>query len=704
MKTSLRFFVSLLLASLPAGARSLDLVDNGSFQVEVVKSADEQIQLRTTGDDPQVVFQSGPGETTAADHMLAFEYFCPDGVSNVEVFYSDNAKRPGWSQSKQLEGGTLPKAEAWQPFAIDLKTGTKGKWTPNDTVIRLDFGRKPGLQIQLRNMQFRAPTAAEQMNAAEAQAIQQQKLAAADLVEAYINRSDWITRIGKVSACSAHIHIKGSFETIPSNQVVLVEYQPHEDPWNPNTGTVVDHDGSGSDYNITLPRYEQDGRDRIAHRYAFAKLSADGGTRELISPAHWVTDLGCAAVRDMPRLVPSNKKGLGGIEYKKGIYHDDIGDLGITASTVNIELSRIVNLGSNQKSIEYTHQNKTYRFNAATMADYDKNIRQLTEMGIVTSAIILVGRESGNLVHPDYNPAGIYSMANLTTQEASDHYRAVISFLAERYSRPDKEHGWITHWIVFNEVDYGWIWTNMGETPMASYMEAYEKAMRLTYIEARRFNPTAEVFISLTHSWAYSPADKFRAYPPRDLLDRMADYSALSGDYQWAIAYHPYPQSLLAPRTWEDSKATNDFNSRYVTPKNIEVLIAYLNQDRFLFGSQPRTITLSEQGYHTPDYSEQSMVDKAAAIAYTWAKIMPFDSVESFHYHRWVDHPLEGGLKVGLRTLGNDTHEFGIRKEPAFSVFSAMETDAAESASEPFLKVIGIQDWPEVQVPLDSIQ
>jgi uncharacterized protein (TIGR00730 family) len=318
--------------------------------------------------------------------------------------------------------------------------------------------------------------------------------------------------------------------------------------------------------------------------------------------------------------------------------------------------------------------------------------------------IILVGRESGNLVHPDYNPAGIYSMANLTTQEASDHYRAVISFLAERYSRPDKEHGWITHWIVFNEVDYGWIWTNMGETPMASYMEAYEKAMRLTYIETRRFNPTAEVFISLTHSWAYSPADKFRAYPPRDLLDRMADYSALSGDYQWAIAYHPYPQSLLAPRTWEDSMATNDFDSRYVTPKNIEVLIAYLNQDQFLYTGKPRTIILSEQGYHTPDYSEQSMIDKAAAIAYTWEKILPLESVESFHYHRWVDHPLEGGLKVGLRTLPEAGKPYGVRKEPAFTVFSALETDAHEATAAPYKDVVGVESWDEIRITADEIR
>ncbi|TVP81757.1 MAG: hypothetical protein EA353_01205, partial [Puniceicoccaceae bacterium] len=335
---------------------------------------------------------------------------------------------------------------------------------------------------------------------------------------------------------------------------------------------------------------------------------------------------------------------------------------------------------------------------------FDHKIRWMTERDIVISAILLVDNNAGILVHPDYNPAGIYAMGNMTTAEATDAYRALVSFLAERYSRPDREHGWISHWIVFNEVDYGWVWTNMGEEPMSTYLDAYEKAMRLTYLEARRFNPTAEVFISLTHSWDYSPVDSFRTYAPRALLDRLVLYSQKTGDYQWGVAYHPYPQSLLRPRTWEDTLATPSFSSRYITPKNIEVLDAYLHQEHFLYNGEPRTVLLSEQGYHTPDYSEKSFLDKAAAIAYTWAKITQLPSVETFHYHRWVDHPLEGGLKVGLRTLPEPDKPFGERKEPAFSVFSALETKDEAAAIKGLKEILEIEDWASVRIPAEAIQ
>jgi hypothetical protein len=681
---------------------AIDLSQN--VDVTVQRTDDNALQITTTGGDPQIVLSpSKPNTVTEDSHILAFEYFCPDGVDFLEVFYSKNLKHPNWSQSRQLEGGTLPVAEAWQPYSIDLKTGTKGKWTEKDDVIRIDIGRRPGTQIQLRNLLLRAPNDAEQLNAAETEAIQARKLATAASIEAYLHKDNWPAHIADIAVQSQQIRISGTIHNPSLDPIHLVEYLPHEDPWNTAHGTILSTDTLKGNYDITLPRFHPNGRDRVANRYALAQSHPNCATTTLLSTAMWATDLSGAAERHMPRLIPANKKGLGGISYKEGIYHEDLDDLGITASTVNIELGNLINLDPKSKTIEYTHQGKTWTFNAAVVHEHDKNIRQLTEMGIVTSAILLVDNDAGILVHPAYNNAGIYSMANVTNKEGTDTYRAVVSFLAERYSRPDKEHGWITHWIVFNEVDYGWIWTNMGETPMANYMDTYEKAMRLTYIEARRFNPTAEVFISLTHHWNYSPADKFKAYPPRALLDRMADYSKISGEYQWAIAYHPYPQSLLKPRTWEDTKATNHFNSPLITPKNIEVLDAYLSQPRFLYNNEMRTIVLSEQGYHTPDYSQKSMNDKAAAIAYTWAKIMPLDSIESFHYHRWVDHPMEGGLKVGLRTLPTEEHPFGIRKEPAFSVFSALETSEANSAIAPFKSVIAIEKWTDLQVPKDSI-
>ena len=71
---------------------------------------------------------------------------------------------------RKIAGGALPNAENWQPFAINLQAGNKGKWEwkPSDKTIHIDSGKMPGIQIQLRKIEFRAPNAGEQLNAAEA--------------------------------------------------------------------------------------------------------------------------------------------------------------------------------------------------------------------------------------------------------------------------------------------------------------------------------------------------------------------------------------------------------------------------------------------------------------------------------------------------------------------------------------------------------
>ena len=70
----------------------------------------------------------------------------------------------------------------------------------------------------------------------------------------------------------------------------------------------------------------------------------------------------------------------------------------------------------------------------------------MAERGIVVSAILLVDKDAGILVHPDYNTAGIYSMANMTDPRvATDAYRAIVALSSpSATAAPISEHGWIT--------------------------------------------------------------------------------------------------------------------------------------------------------------------------------------------------------------------------------------------------------------------
>lgn len=692
------FFLLLIAAPHCFGA-DLVLDPGRSVQVALEPQAGGVIGVKTTGDDPQVVFVAGPGTAaTGGESVLAFEYFCPDGVDDLEVFYS-RAGGQGWSGDRAVKAGTMPKAEGWQPFAVNMGVGSHGKWTPEFSSIRMDFGRSPGLSLQIRNVHFRVPTPAEQAGEEAARAKRAGKLATAAIIDDSLEREFRLAEIHSVAVAAESVIVRGSVSGNVTQPLVLLGYEPQENAWETTSGKRIQSFNGRGNFEIKVPRFEQ-GRDRIAYRWAIARQTS--GERTLLTAAVWATDLAGAAERQMPRLRPANRKGLGGITDKVDIFDADFRDLGLTAATINLNISGL--FAPTGDTIAHLHQGKTWTFAAGAVREWDQVIRKLTDRGIVTSGILLIGKDQPALLHPAFERAGIYAMANVADQDGTDAFRAAVSFLAERYSRPDKEFGWLSHWIVFNEVDYAWVWTNMGEQPMSVYMDAYDKAMRLTWLEVSRFNPTAEVFISLTHSWDYEPTDPFRAYAPRRLLDRLARYSEVTGAYHWGVAYHPYPQSLLRPRTWEDTVPTASFDTRYITIKNIEVLDAYLHQPEFLHKNRTRTVLLSEQGYHTPDYSEKSLLDKAAAIAYTWKKITPLRTIETYHYHRWIDHPLEGGLKVGLRTLPGEGKPHGERKEPAFSVFGAMETRDEAARIAPLKKVIGITNWNDVRISESEIK
>lgn len=657
--------------------------------------------LKTEGEDPQIVFQVSPDATegNADQTVLAFDYFCPDGIDFLEVFFK-KTNQEKWTAPDSIMGPALPKAETWQQYAINLKDQALGKWDSQQRFYRMDFGRTPGRQIQIRNVVLRSPTKAELISSAEKEKKLLEKQNKANLIGDYLQNEDYPAKIETIEVDKSTITITGKIDSSPGNQFFLVEAQPWENVWNNELGEVVYEKPLDVQFKVSIPRVTDSERDRLTSR--FAVVSVNGKDRKLASHVAWASDVNAAAERSMPRLRPSNKKGIAA-ESTDPVFGQDIDDLGITAATINIDLATLVRDGGNE-DIVFRHQGRDWRFNGNAVKNLDRQVKFLTDRKIVVSAILLVGKDAEDLVHPAYASAGVYSMVNLTSQEGADAYRAIVAFLAERYSRADKLHGWITHWIIFNEVDYGWVWTNMGEQPMELYMDSYHRALRLAWLEIRRYNPTAEVFISLTHNWDYQPSNPLKQYAPKAMLDQLAAYSTKEGNFRWGVAYHPYPQSLFEPRTWDDSKAIASFSTPYITPRNLEVLDAYLHQDKFLCDGEPRTVLLSEQGFHTPDYSKESIEEKAAAMAYTWAKIGSLQTIESFHYHRWKDHPNEGGLKVGLRTLPSEKHPHGQRKQPAFDVYSALETDQQNQMTDSLLQKVGIQSWGDAQISPTAIK
>ena len=500
-----------------------------------------------------------------------------------------------------------------------------------------------------------------------------QDLQRAERLRAYLG-TEFLDRITRVSVGNKQIHIQGRLQK-DNDALLLAEIPLWEDATALKSlmTALPIHRGRQGHFFCAINRFDRDGRDRLLSAWAVAHKV--GERYETLSALRYADSEKVRA--NLPAARPRSRKGLGG--FPATSTYTDLEDLGIASFTMNILLNDIIAATPGPGRSPFSYGGRTWYMEDQVVADYDRNFQAIARRGLMLSVIILLrpvgsapaGSWIRDAAHPDADPGGLYVMPNFTTRAGVEAYAAAMNFIAERYSRPDGKYGRIHHYILHNEINTGFYWTNAGAKNIVTYLDLYQKSMRLTHLIARQYDPHAKPLISLDHSWTAIPAP--RSYPGRDLLDLLIKFSRLEGDYDWGIAFHPYAQDLLNPRTWGDAQALFNFNTPYITFKNLEVLDAWARQPEVAFqGKAPREIQLTEQGLNSPDYSAKSLNEQAAGLAYAWKKIEPLKTITAFQYHLWADEPSEGGLRLGLRKFASDPQD-PLGKSPPGIFFNPLE-------------------------------
>jgi hypothetical protein len=677
-------------------AEPLRLLPDRAHEITVTTPEAGVMEVTTTGNDP-FVYTSGiqEGHNFAEAPILSFEYFSLTGTSDIQVFLE-----PPVREDISVHADGLQRSEGWSEFSIDL-TPALAKTTQNVTGLRIDFGRHSGRTVRIRNMQLRGKSKAEIAYEERKAAVKRRALEADQWLEEYLT-TDFKSRIDSVSVGRGTVTVNGTVREDDRKNLVLIEILIHSDLSTIQDSRVVASLPAGSNpFSVVVPRGEASGN--LFSRWAIALESSDADYTLLSRPRYADT---VESQWDLAEEKPRNKKGLGAFAMSRPLA--DIEDLGVSAVTVNILLGWIMRAEPGAGRTEYAYDGRMWYTDDAAVARLNRTLGEAANRDLIVSAVILLGQAGENeegtfnkiVSHPNAHPSGLYVMPDITSAQGVNAYAAAMNFLAERYSRPDKEFGRIHHWIMHNEVNSGWIWTNMGEATALSYMDAYHKSMRIAHLIARQYNPHARVYISLEHNWMNRHNDK--CHRGREMLKRLLQFSHAEGDFNWSLAFHPYPESLGNPRTWEDKTATFDFDTPRITFKNIEVLDAWMKRPEARFrGETVRDIQFTEQGPNSPDYSDKSLNEQAASMAYLWKKMENIDSISMYHYHNWVDNRHEGGLRIGLRKYPDDADDPHGRK-PIWYVYKALGAAEQEGAIEFALPIIGIDSWKEILgQPLD---
>jgi hypothetical protein len=631
------------------------------------------------------VYATPRAQPAAQDRVLEFEYFSLGGVPSFAVLPG-----PPFQGATARRVPALGHSETWTTWAakLDADKPLPEGWAQ----LRLDLPLPAGTVLQIRNARIRAEIPGEFEPKRR-----QSKTASERVIDAYLATS-FPTAIRQVTVGKDAVSIAGSCSAaagpyfladIPMN-VVLGEPRAWE------TLLPIQPSADGS-FRSSFPRQRQRGRfthDRLLSRWQIVRKQGD--VLEAVSHARHADDVTIDGPIPPPARL-ANKKGLGG--WRRGILSDELEELGIASITVNLVMQHFVSLKQEPGTIPFTWQGRTWFARQSILENYDQTFREAARHKVMVSAILLVGnpaKSKGGVLEilgmPDAAKEGSYAMPDVTSDEGAALYGGILNLIAGRWSRADGKYGRVHHWIVHNEVDAAAVWTNAGDKTALEFMDLYVRSMRMVDLIARQYDPHARAFISLTHHWAHHGNPGW--YGSRNLLEILGRFTRAEGDFPWALAYHPYPQSLMNPRTWEDHQATYSYDSPKITPKNLEVLDAWMKEPARLYRGAVRPVHLSENGFNSRDYSPQQLEDQAAGMAYAWKKIERLSSIEAWHYHNWIDNRSEGGLRKFPDEPGDP-----LGKKPIWHLYQSLGTPGEDFRCAPYLRTIGLSSWDTVRKP-----
>ena len=393
---------------------------------------------------------------------------------------------------------------------------------------------------------------------------------------------------------------------------------------------------------------------------------------------------------------------------KKGLQVEMVDDalaLGVKHAALNFNLSQLIDPNRDTNNPVWELDGHKYHFKRSSVESMDKRIKTLSDRGVLVSLIVLTylsrdAEVNRLMIHPACatNAPNRLGNFNTVTEDGRRWLQATLEFCAERWSRPDKQYGRVVGYIMGNEVNSHWWWANMGKVTMAEFADDYLRTVRLAHTAVRKQSSWARVYLSLEHHWniRFDAKSERTSFPGRPFIEYFAQRARSGGDFDWHIAFHPYPENLFEPRFWKDKTATtNVLATPRITFKNIELLPAYLRSPELLYHGQPRRIILSEQGFHTPKGTNGEII-QAAAYCYAYKKIEKLDGIDAFILHRHVDHKDEGGLLLGLRGLTPNAVEARPKKR-SWECFRAADTPEWKSVFEFALPIAGLKGWDEVE-------
>lgn len=401
---------------------------------------------------------------------------------------------------------------------------------------------------------------------------------------------------------------------------------------------------------------------------------------------------------DNPDALAGNQHDYPEYDTKKGLLLDPVllgtpllTELGVKHAIYNIPLSLIMGETTDEAfpTITYEFRGNTYYFNGAVIDSYDNLFTYLSNIGMISTAIVLNDWDDSNpdMIHPlarNRKSGAYYYAFNTAEEEGCQHLEAIASFLAKRYS--SGKHGLVSGWVIANEINQSSIWNYMDTKDLDYYAAEFEKSLRIFYNAVKSNYAGARVYFSIDHDWNSNPDHKKKYFNSKELLTAVNKAALKRGNYDWNVAIHPYPEPLTRVNFWSESNDKSEAAST-LTMMNLNVITDFLGQEEFLdTHGNMRHLSVTELGFSSTSGEKL----QAAAFAYCYYILDANPYIDTFFMNRQTDASVEvkQGLAFGL-------YEYDHSDKFITDVFKYIDTDKAKDYTDFMLNILNANSLEE---------
>ena len=447
------------------------------------------------------------------------------------------------------------------------------------------------------------------------------------------------------------------------------------------TGSIVAKVDAGKSVSASFPLNYNTADSNLSRKFLIAVKR--NGEMIQVSDEHYITNPEAIAAYSSTRMDGGIKGLLPDITRVTG---EELQELGVHQMVYNMDIDDICSDESVPGTVAFPYNGQTWYFNGERLAEYDSTIRTLNKYGIQITMVLLNGGQNPyaqDLIHPlaaDGENCPGYAL-NVEEEAGVNHLKAIGAFLGQHYSG-QTGCGQVDTWIIGNEVNARTSWWYTNSTSMDLNVNIYVKAFRILYNEMKSMNASVRIYNSIDQEWnRKSNPGSFLA---KEYLDQFNYYMNREGNIDWGLSYHPYNSPLYDPYAWNGPAVwvKDSITTPYITMQNIDILIDYMHEDKFLNpAGEVRSISLAEIGY-TSAFGDEK---QEASIAYGYLKAASLPDVDAFMLFRQTDEAfeMESHLALGLYDLEGN-------RKPSYEMYKKLGTENEGEAKERASEIIGM--------------